>query len=351
MELAIAGCGRIATVHLEAIKQLTQNNYDISITSLIDTSEKNARIFKDKHKITCPIFTNIDDALNKSKFDSIIVCIPHVFHEIISLKCFNANKNVLLEKPMAHNLKSAHKILSASLNTKKLFMIAESSHYWPEVLKVKDLLRNNKIGKIVTCKASFRQCSENDIFDSYNLLPGDNIKKAWRFSKDFTGGGITIDGGAHWIRPLREWFGNVKQTICKFSYPHPHMEGESLSQAIFLFDNDITAIFEGILTETTTFCNDTPFRITGTLGEITIGPNGLGVFLYNKENPNGKRVLNDNGYISSFYYQFKDFFDSIKNNTCPQASPLYSLGEMETALAMEKSDNLQKWITIDYTNL
>ena len=167
MKLAIAGCGRIATVHLEAIKQLTQNNYDISITSLIDTSEKNARIFKDKHKITCPIFTNIDDALNKSKFDSIIVCIPHVFHEIISLKCFNANKNVLLEKPMAHNLKSAHKILSTSLNTKKLFMIAESSHYWPEVLKVKDLLRNNKIGKIVTCKASFRQCSENDIFDSF----------------------------------------------------------------------------------------------------------------------------------------------------------------------------------------
>ena len=44
------------------------------------------------------------------------------------------------------------------------------------------------------------------------------------------------------------------------------------------------------------------------------------------------------------------FFDSIKNNTYPQASPLYLLGEMGTALTMEKSNNLQEWITTDYTN-
>lgn len=30
------------------------------------------------------------------------------------------------------------------------------------------------------------------------------------------------------------------------------------------------------------------------------------------KNPNGKRVLNDNGYISSFYYQFKDFLIQLK---------------------------------------
>ena len=31
-----------------------------------------------------------------------------------------------------------------------------------------------------------------------------------------------------------------------------------------------------------------------------------------EENHNGKRVLNDNGYISSFYYQFKDVLIQLK---------------------------------------
>ena len=49
------------------------------------------------------------------------------------------------------------------------------------------------------------------------------------------------------------------------------MEGESLSQAIFTFENSVTAIFEGILIEKTLFSKDYPFRITGTLGEIVVG--------------------------------------------------------------------------------
>ena len=39
MKLAIAGCGRIASVHYEAIKQLIQDkNYNVSISALIDIS-------------------------------------------------------------------------------------------------------------------------------------------------------------------------------------------------------------------------------------------------------------------------------------------------------------------------
>ena len=347
MELAIIGCGRIASIHLEAIQKLRFNlNYIIEITSLIDTSLINAELFSKKHGLSCKIFNNIDDALKNHKFDSVIICVPHMYHENIALKCFKNDINVLLEKPMAHNIKSAHKILNNSFKSKKLFMIAENSQYWPEITTVQSLLNQNKIGDIVTAKASFRQSSSNDIFDSYSLLKGDSDKKAWRYSKEKTGGGITIDGGAHWIRPLRLWFGDISKLVSLFSYPHPNMEGESLSQSILEFKNGFTAIFEGILTETTVYSSDYPFRITGKTGEIIVGYDGLGVFLFNNENPAGKRILEDNGYISSFYHQFKDFYDCIISQTTPQTTAAYSLGEMEAALAMEKSNKLNKWIYI-----
>ena len=52
MKLAIAGCGRIASVHYEAIEQLiTDKNYDISISALINISGINAKHFQKKHQI------------------------------------------------------------------------------------------------------------------------------------------------------------------------------------------------------------------------------------------------------------------------------------------------------------
>ena len=206
MKLAIAGCGRIASVHYEAIEQLIQDkNYNVSISALIDISEINAKHFQQKHQINSKIFTNFEDALNQVEFDSVLICAPHDFHETLAIRSFENGKHVLLEKPMAHDLNSALKILKHSKRSGKVFMIAENSQYWPEVNCVHDLLQKKEIGKIITVSASFRQNTSSDIFDSYNLLPGDQLDKAWRFDKKSSGGGITLDGGAHWTRPMRIW--------------------------------------------------------------------------------------------------------------------------------------------------
>jgi len=37
----------------------------------------------------------------------------------------------------------------------------------------------------------------------------------WRYNKEVTGGGICIDGGSHWIRPLRMWLGEIEEVIAQ----------------------------------------------------------------------------------------------------------------------------------------
>ena len=349
MKLAIAGCGRIASVHYEAIEQLIQDkNYNVSISALIDISEINAKHFQQKHQIDSKIFTDFEDALNQVEFDSVLICAPHDFHETLAIRSFENGKHVLLEKPMAHDLQlcfedpqAFQKFWKGIHDCRKQPVLAESQ-------LCHDLLQKKAIGEIITVRASFRQNTSSDIFDSYNLLPGDQLDKAWRFDKKSSGGGITLDGGAHWIRPMRIWCGNVSKTMAKFGYPHPAMEGESLSQAILEFDRRVTGIFEGILTEVTNFSPETPFRVTGTLGELVIGVGGFGVTLFNQEFPEGKKVLEDHGYISSFRLQFDDFYQCVKNpGRQPFASAEFSLGEMKTAFAMERSDREGRWIEIE----
>ena len=77
MKLAIAGCGRIASVHYEAIEQLIQDkNYNVSISALIDISEINAKHFQQMHQIDSKIFTDFEDALN---FLFFFGSFPHIF--------------------------------------------------------------------------------------------------------------------------------------------------------------------------------------------------------------------------------------------------------------------------------
>ena len=245
MKLALIGCGRIAAVHIESIiKYIADSAQPIEIVALIDTNLSNAERFKRTFNLTCKIFSQLEEATQDIDLDSAIIAVPHYLHEDLARRALNQKLNILLEKPMAHRLDSAFRILDCARRSDQIFMIAENSQYWPEILKVKELLLEGIIGEVVTAKASFRQASVSDIFDSYSVLQSGSESKAWRYSLSAAGGGITIDGGAHWIRPLRFWFGEVIETFCKFSYPHPLMEGESLSQAIFTFENSVTAVFE-----------------------------------------------------------------------------------------------------------
>ncbi len=54
------------------------------------------------------------------------------------------------------------------------------------------------------------------------------------------------------------------------------------------------------------------------------------------------------GYLSSFYHQFDDFYQCVqKPGRDPFANAGFSIGEMKTALAMEKSDQEGQWIEIN----
>ena len=57
------------------------------------------------------------------------------------------------------------------------------------------------------------------------------------------GGGIVIDGGAHWIRPLRMWLGEIKEVVAVTDRLIPEMEGETFARAL-KFETGTIALFD-----------------------------------------------------------------------------------------------------------
>ena len=179
----------------------------------------------------CPIFTSLSDALAEGEFDAVDLMLPHDLHEQTAIECFDAGKHVVLEKPMAPTLDACERILAAARSARTVFMVAEQSQYWPAVVKARELILAGAIGEVVTARACY-----------YDPLPVDPADpKPWRFELARTGGGVCIDGGAHWIRPLRMMLGEIEEVMAVTGRCVPAMEGESWSHALFRFDSGVVA--------------------------------------------------------------------------------------------------------------
>ena len=81
-------------------------------------------------------------------------------------------------------------------------MVAENAKYWPEVLTVRDLINDGAIGDVITARAATFFPALGDFYG------GD---RPWRFDAAAAGGGVVIDTGSHWLRPLRVWLGEVRE--------------------------------------------------------------------------------------------------------------------------------------------
>jgi predicted dehydrogenase len=329
LSLALIGCGNIARAHWRGIRYVADR---IDVTAVVDEDADRAKEFAER--TGAEAFTSLDDALARGHFDAVDIMLPHDLHETVTAACFAAGKHVCLEKPMSTDLASAMRILEIAEQADTCFMIAEQAQYWPDVHEAKALMDAGAIGSVTTARGCFYD-PEN--FDSEAPPP-------WRYSLAKSGGGIAMDGGAHWIRPLRILLGEVVEVVAVTARPIARMEGESMAHAILRFESGITATFDALLTGGARAPTE-DFRITGTTGELVIENGREGKLkLYNEEHPDGRVVMESfPGKVDSYGVELKEFSELVLDGKPLSATPEYSLGELRTAFAMYRSMESGRW--------
>ncbi len=330
LKLAFIGCGAIARFHLDGIKGHVPR---VDVTTLVDIDTAKAQAYAEE--TGGRPFTSLGEALADGDFDAVDILLPHDLHEAVAIQCLEAGKHVLLEKPIAPTLDACDRIFKVAAQSDCVFMVAENSQYWPEILEAKKHIDDGAIGDIITARAAFVYP-----FDEYWFKEA----RPWRFESGRTGGGITIDGGSHWIRPLRMWMGEVKEAVGVLDHPLRQMEGESLTRALLRFESGKTAIFDAMMIDTT-FAPDPWWRVTGTKGELIInaGLEGAELWLWDRENPAGTKLFSSPGYTESFGPEIADFTAAILDGKTLDAGPEQAMGELRTALAIYRSVETGCW--------
>ena len=329
LTLALLGCGAIARYHLDGI---TERAARIRVTAAIDRDR--ARAERVAAETGAEVFTSLEEGLARGDFAAVDVLLPHDLHEAATIQALRAGKHVVCEKPMAPTLEACERMLAAAREAGTVFMVAENAQYWPEVVKAQELIRRGAIGDVVTARAAFVY-----EFDPYWF--GD--ARPWRFDKARTGGGIAIDGGSHWIRPLRMWLGEIDEVVAVLDYPLAPMEGESLVRALLRFRSGKVAGFDALMLDTV-MGPEPWWRVTGSRGELVIdGGFKGGLRLFDPDHRDGVLVQEPQGYPASFGPELEDFAAAVLDGKPLAAGPDQSLGELRTALAIYRSAASGRW--------
>ena len=91
-------------------------------------------------------FDSLDQLLNES--DGIVICTPAETHYEIALKALKNGVDVLVEKPIALNTKEVKKIIEIEKSNRAIVMVGHQLHFHPAVVKMKEIIKDGKIGKI-----------------------------------------------------------------------------------------------------------------------------------------------------------------------------------------------------------
>ena len=258
--------------------------------------------------------------------------VPHDRHETVATAVLRAGRHLLLEKPMAPTPEACRRILAAAEQAGTTFMVAENAQYWPEVLTAKRLVDEGVIGEVITARSWHCAPPLEEFYGG---------EDPWRLSAEAAGGGIAIDTGSHWLRPLRMWLGEIDEVVAVTARPMPAMEGESMCRALCRFDTGVVASFDAVLSPGPA-APVAPFQLTGTRGEIVVEHGRVVVF-----DGSGRRDVDGGGdYFTSYESQIADFEAAVLDGVAPAATAAYAVGELRAALAMARSAQTGRWESV-----
>ncbi|MFL6027726.1 MAG: Gfo/Idh/MocA family protein [Friedmanniella sp.] len=193
---AVIGCGDVSVVHLEAIEALP----DTHLVAICDTDPTTAAATAERHGV--PAFADHRQLLEAVRPDVVHITTPHHQHAPVAVDCLAAGVNVLLEKPLAHNLEDAQRILAAAEEHPDTKIgVCFQNRYNAAVQAVRTLLDSGRLGAVTGSAATVL----------WHRTPAYYQAKPWRGRREQSGGGVLINQAIHTLDLVQWLVGEVTE--------------------------------------------------------------------------------------------------------------------------------------------
>jgi len=193
VKVGIVGLGRSGwDIHGKLIGSLPDKYQVVAVCD----ADKNRREEAEK-KFNCRSYLDLSSLLKNEEVELAIIATPSHLHAPNAIEALKSGKNVVCEKPMATKLSDADLMIETAKREGKILSVFHNRRYSPDFLKVKEVIKSGKLGRIVLIKMNWS---------------GFGRRWDWQTLKKF-GGGTLNNTCPHAIDQALQLFGEKEPEI------------------------------------------------------------------------------------------------------------------------------------------
>jgi predicted dehydrogenase len=171
------------------------------VVAVMSRNADKACSYAERHGIST-WYTDPQALVDDPNVNAVYIATPPSSHATYAIMAMRAGKPVYVEKPLAASYDDCARINRVSAETHVPCFVAYYRRYLPYFQKVKQLLDDGRIGKVLNVQIRFA-CPPRQV--DYNAPD----QRPWRIQPDIAGGGYFYDLAPHQFDILQQFFGVI----------------------------------------------------------------------------------------------------------------------------------------------
>src|SRR5690606_249366 len=212
-KIIIAGCGHMANVWADYA--LTRP--DSEIVGLVDIQVEAAARFAENKKLSCPVFTTIDAAIEATGANLVFDITIPASHYSIASTAMKLGCDVFSEKPLAESLEQCVELVQLAQKLGRTHAVMQNRRFDPRIRALRQMITDNTIGTVGFASADFflaphfggfRDAMESPLLLDMAIHTFDQAR--------FIMGANPVSVYCHEFNPKGSWYSGNAMALCIF---------------------------------------------------------------------------------------------------------------------------------------
>jgi predicted dehydrogenase len=248
-----SGLGRSGwDIHARALAKM---GYSFFVVAVADSHPERSR--EAVAVLCCRAHPDLPSLLADRDVELVVIASPSHVHAAQTIAALQAGKHIVCEKPMALSTADADRMIDAAVRADRLLTVFHNMRYWPDFLKVREVIASGVLGRIVQIKITMHRFTR---------------RWDWQTLREF-GGGTLFNAGAHLVDLALQLFGDAEPTVTA-DLQHTLTSGDAEDHAKILLRAEGAPTIEVEISNACAYPQET-WHVMGTQGGLHGSPERL----------------------------------------------------------------------------